>query len=247
MTGSNSMQKTTAQKPPAVREVVQKIKGMIEEGEIQPGDRLPAERDLAERMDVSRPTIREAIQSLSLLGIVENRPCSGTYLLDTSGPIPPETLDLLFMVNKTAIMDIFEARKNLEPQVASLAAKRRTDDDLEAMRKALLQMHENIDDPFEYIKHETTFHLAVVYSAHNEILTSLIERLYGFMSSTRTQVNASSLDPKIREDDFQRHNQLYEFIKDQNDQSASATLLYDLVVFEKKVTGKFLGNGSKDK
>ena len=114
--------------------VVEQVRGMIESGELSPGDQLPTTHDLAEALRVSRPSVREALAALEILELVESRPGSGCYV--KAPPSPPQVQHEVkpAIASWASAEDILEARLAYEPVCARLAAERRSDEDLEEMR-----------------------------------------------------------------------------------------------------------------
>ena len=113
--------------------VVEQIREMIETGELTPGDQLPTTHELADALQVSRPSVREALAALEILGLVDSRPGSGCYVRIPPAPVRPQEVKPIISSWASA-EDILEARLAYEPVCASLAALRRTEKDLEEMR-----------------------------------------------------------------------------------------------------------------
>src|SRR4029453_12712716 len=114
-------------------EIVRQVKAMIAEGRLKGGDRLPPERDLAEKFVVSRTSVREALRALESLGLIEIRPGEGTFVREMSVEWLVEPLALVMASQREAIGELFEARRVLEPAIAALAAGRATPDEGQEM------------------------------------------------------------------------------------------------------------------
>ena len=222
------------QKRSVAEQIIYQLQSLIESGIIEPGSRLPSERELAEMLDVSRPSLREALKALSLLGIVENRPGSGTYLTTSENKWPKEPFSILFSINKSALFDIFEARKGLEGMVASLAARRSTEDDLEHMQEALSGMEKALDQHAQYNKFEREFHLAIIEAARNNVISQLMDKLYRLLEETRLRVSENgSTPPANRDEDFRNHKMIYKYIEAGDEHSASVAMVSHLLQFER--------------
>src|SRR5438034_8720601 len=102
-------------------EIVRQVKAMIADGKLKGGDRLPPERDLAEKFVVSRSSVREALRALESLGLVEIRPGEGTFVREVSVESLIEPLALMMVSQRGALAELFEARRLLEPGIAALA------------------------------------------------------------------------------------------------------------------------------
>ena len=107
--------------------IAHSLLNLIKEKQLRPGDRLPPERELAAMMNVSRPSLREALRALQIMNIIDNRQGSGTYITSLEPERLVEHLDIIFTLNDSTFRELFEARKILEVGVAELAAHTITD------------------------------------------------------------------------------------------------------------------------
>jgi DNA-binding FadR family transcriptional regulator len=161
-----------ATEPRLYRVVSSRIEALIREENIKPGERLPAERDLATKLGVSRTSLREALIALELGGVVEVRGGSGVYVSEqaasktarpAAGPGPFEVL---------------AARRMIEVEVAALAAKNATPAAVDAILVAVEQMEQNQDNLGENESADRNFHLAIARAAGNSALVGVIEYLW---------------------------------------------------------------------
>jgi GntR family transcriptional regulator, transcriptional repressor for pyruvate dehydrogenase complex len=215
-------------------EIIKQIKSLIDSGHLVPGSKLPAERELAQMMKVSRPSLREALGALSFLGVVENRPGSGTSLTDSFQRWPSEPFSILFLLNKSALLEIFNARKTMEGPVAALAADHRNEDDLKAMEIGLKGMKKDLHHIEKYLKHELHFHRAIIEAAGNRIIADLMEKLYRLLRETRISIYhqyASTL-ALFQEQDYRNHELIFESIKAGDAQAATRAMMNHLLDFE---------------
>src|SRR3970040_272025 len=126
-------------------EVVSQVHELIKEGRFKAGAQLPSERELAETFKVSRTSVREALRALETQGLVVSRTGTGTFVADLPIEALVSPLATLLMEEKSALSDIFETRKLIEPHIASLAAGRATKRDLERMKRILEEQREEGD------------------------------------------------------------------------------------------------------
>jgi len=154
------------------QKVAEQLAEVITNGEYPPGSRLPAERKLAERFDVSRPTIREAIIALEISGYVEVRGGSGVYVCaDSRNGLSKSKLDV-------GPFDILEARILFEGEAAELAARLITDDELKQLRATLEAMiRENEQEPI-CEKADEHFHMLIAKATKNEAIVYICEKLW---------------------------------------------------------------------
>ena len=155
--------------------VVSHVRGQIERGELKPGDRLPPERELAQLVGVSRPSVRAGLRSLSAMGVVHTRHGSGTYIADGPPALDSRPLSMLASLHGFTPEQMFEARRVLEVGVAGLAAERATGDQVAAMAEEVTGMFASVEDPQTFLMHDVRFHRSVAMASGNPILASLVE------------------------------------------------------------------------
>ena len=140
--------------------VVAQFGEMIRRGELRPGDRLPPERDLAESLGISRPTLRAGVASLVKLGFLRSRRGAGTFVIDAEGPflIDDNPLRLMALLFDFAKPEKFEARESLEMTIVGLAAKGATSVQLALISDELTEMFAARDEPERFLNHDIRFH-----------------------------------------------------------------------------------------
>jgi len=137
-------------------------------GRLKPGDRLPSERELAEKLSVGRTSVREALKALSSLGLIK-RTKEGTFVNNEPASLR-DHLSYSLLYKQTTIKEIFETRRLFEIRLAALAAQRATEEDLMAMEKALSQ---DRGDVHSFVNSDLAFHVAIAEAAQNKILYEL--------------------------------------------------------------------------
>jgi GntR family transcriptional repressor for pyruvate dehydrogenase complex len=182
-------------KPGSTAEVVLgRIRRMIESGELKPGDRLPAERDLAQRFSMSRPSLRAALHSLAGMGLLQFRHGSGTYITEGPPVLHEGPLTLLASLHGFTDDEMFEARMQLEVGVAALAAQRATLAHLAKMRAEIAGMAAAMRDPHAYLVHDIDFHRTIAAASQNPILGALVEMISNILYRQRRQTVARARD-----------------------------------------------------
>lgn len=153
-------------------EIIARLRRLITDEGLQPGDRLPSEGDLSKSLGVGRSTIREAVKALCHLGVLESRQGAGTFV-GTSAPL--EGNDFAEKLARARTFEAHETRFAVEVQNARLAALRRDEDDLAAMRAALQRCYQNAaaGDVEAFIEADMQFHTAVANATKNSVLISL--------------------------------------------------------------------------
>jgi GntR family transcriptional repressor for pyruvate dehydrogenase complex len=165
-------------------QVLAQLRAHVEKEGLRAGDRLPSERELAERLGVSRNSIKQATTVLEVQGLVETRHGGGTYLRTASLMVEP----IAVLVDlKQRLPDIIEARVALEPELARLAAVRRTDDDLGAMAAALDEMAGQVAAGQRGEEGDRKFHSAMAEASHSRILVEFYRQLSPKIAETRRE------------------------------------------------------------
>jgi DNA-binding FadR family transcriptional regulator len=168
-------------RPLALKErVIRQLTGLIDDGVLKPGDQLPSERELSDELQVSRGTVREAVQFLQALGLLEIRHGSGTFVRLAADPSAlREEWREWTIRHAERIHDLLEIRKALEPFAAELAAKRAGDAEMAAMEEALEEMRPAVDSPdvTALIQADLAFHHALCAAAGNAALSEFADAL----------------------------------------------------------------------
>jgi GntR family transcriptional repressor for pyruvate dehydrogenase complex len=158
-------------------EVAKRLLEYFTSGDIQPGTRLPAERQLAASLGVGRSAMREALAALDLLGVVHIRPGSGTYLRGSASELLPQTLSWGLMLGEQRTRELIELRHGLEVQAARLAAERAADEHIARLRACLARMRDSTGDLGAFGEADRHFHLEVGEAAGNMVLRDLLQNV----------------------------------------------------------------------
>ena len=158
-------------------EAIAKIKAMIVSGELAPGDRLPPEKELSERLGLSRSSMREAVKALEVIRVLDVRRGDGTYVTSLEPHLLLEAVSFVVdMHDDDSLLEIFAVRRMLESQATGLAATLGTDEQVRSLRDELdgVDADVTIDD---LVAHDLRFHQEIARMAGNAYLASLIEHL----------------------------------------------------------------------
>ena len=207
------------------QDIVGQIQGFIREGVLKPGDRLPAERELAEQLQVSRSSLREAVRTMELQGLVTSRPGAGTFIrqesLDALIAIMDSSLDKV----KDSLKDIFEVRHLLEPHIAALAAERATPKDIHLMGQAIQDQEKQISRGETGVEGDTAFHFAMAQSIKNWALLIVISNIEDILSESR---DLSLQSPGRPERSLDSHRQILDRIIQRDVEGARAAMEYHI-------------------
>ena len=166
--------------------IVEQIEGLLERGDIRPGDQLPPERQLADQFQVSRASVREALRTLELLGIVETRPGGGTFVRRTAPDDLARPLTSL-MARGHTVADVIEVRGLIEPALAALAAERITAAQLAELEEIFAEQERKVVDAEPWAEEDTRFHEAIGHAARNELLTTMLGVVWDVLRESREQ------------------------------------------------------------
>ncbi|MFD8522539.1 FadR/GntR family transcriptional regulator [Streptomyces capillispiralis] len=171
------MEETAPRKGTVTQRAIERITAMIREGELEPGERLPTERDLAVRLGISRSSMREAIRALTVLGVLEARHGSGIYVTRLEAGDLLETFGVVADLSRgRQLAELLEVRRVLESTATALAAARITPEALALVGTHLAAMDAS-DDPEEILAHDLAFHRAIAAAAGNETMAAILEGL----------------------------------------------------------------------
>jgi len=206
-------------KPRLYEQLVTQLLAHIESAHLGPGDLLPAERDLAERLGVSRATLAQALVALEVLGVIDVQHGTGAVLV-----YRPSVATVIkgLREHSNRLPEIVEARSTLEVKLATLAAERRTDDDLLAIESALRIMAEEISGGDRGAHGDELFHQAVTAAAHSPVLAQLMTFIAEMILETRLE---SLAQPGRPEQSLASHRTIAAAIRAQNPADAGAAML----------------------
>ncbi|WP_336500211.1 FadR/GntR family transcriptional regulator [Microbacterium paraoxydans] len=176
------------------------LRALIADRALRPGDRLPSEGELCERLGVSRGSLREAIRTLAALGVLETRHGSGSYVSELRAADLIGSLSLTVgLLPMAGVLELTELRRVLEPHAAALAAARIDEDTVAALDEVLTEIESTTDfEAQSRLDHE--FHMAISSVAGNEALTSLIDVLRSRSRAYRISDPEDAAELKIHSD-----------------------------------------------
>ncbi|MPY56165.1 FadR/GntR family transcriptional regulator [Streptomyces spongiae] len=206
---------------PALQVTRQLLSYLLESGQAQVGQKLPAERELVEIFGVGRSSVREALKSLSLLGLLEIRQGDGTYVRNPSSDLLPQVIEWGLMLSDHRTSEMIEARSVIEVSVAEFAAARRTEDDLAAIERHLRGLKNSMNSPEEWVEHDMQFHFAVARASHNGALADYLLRLRSLLGTWIKQNQAADGGTAAK---YQEHEAVYVAIRDQDAAAAGAAM-----------------------
>lgn len=225
-------------------EVVLRLREMIQHGELNSGDRLPPERDLAKFLGVSRPTLRAGIRSMVAVGALQSKQGAGTFVVeaDESPTLDGNALRMMVALNGFTSAEIFEARIALEMSIAGFAAERRTGDQLATMSEEITGMFASLEEPEQFLIHDMQFHQTVAAASGNRILTALMNMIAKILFEVRSKTVKHATDLK---ESAEMHRHIYRAIRQQNSDAARQAMREHLLRAQKAQMQEVTDNDSK--
>lgn len=162
------------------RKIVEQIREMVIEGKLRAGEKLPSERDLADQFGVSRVPVREALKTLEFLGIVQYVRGDGVYIRAVNARDVLQNVEFAVQDNEDlhkTLEELFEVRESIEVKAAQLAAKRRTEEDLEMLQAAVFDMERDVQLGRNHKQSSLDFHNGIIRASKNKLLCRVNEAL----------------------------------------------------------------------
>jgi GntR family transcriptional repressor for pyruvate dehydrogenase complex len=199
--------------------VVRRILDMVKAGVLKAGDTLPPERDLALSLNVSRPSVREAMRGLAVLGVVKTRQGGGAYISDLGPDALLGPIQFYLSLEGMNIRELYDARSLIESDVARRAAVAITDDELLQLEALLQTQHHTIGDPIAFRKSDFEFHELIWIGCRNAFLKRIGESLNVIGLEFRKR---ASERPGVLEQSLRDHRSLLDALKARDPAAAAA-------------------------
>ena len=198
-------------------QIADQLEHMITDSGMTVGQRLPSERVLAERFNVSRPSLREAIRVLTSKGLVDSKQGGGTYIKQTTIDAALTDPILNLVSNREDFFhDVLEVRHALDGQAAYYAASRATDDDrkkITAAYEEMIRLHVEGDDPMREALADATFHLTITESSHNVVLLHIMRSLFLLLQeSIKHNLDKLYTIPRVHDPLTNQHHNLMDAV-----------------------------------
>lgn len=220
-------------------EIADQIQSLISGGELKPGDKLLSERELADRLQVSRVSVREAIRSLEMLGFIEIRHGEGTFVRDTNADDVIRPLALFLAMERGSLLDMFEVRRIFETATSALAAERATDEEVEQIGMLLEKMRDRIrqGDSEGGEAYDAAYHYAVAEATHNNLLIKLLRTVHEEWSKAVSAGSQQLLvaSEKNSQKVMDQHTRVFEAIKARDPVTASKAMLEHVTFAEREI------------
>jgi GntR family transcriptional repressor for pyruvate dehydrogenase complex len=168
-------------------QVAAQIQGLIASGTLKPGDRLPPERELAAKFGVGRSSLRDAIRTLEVMGIVESRHGSGTVVRDLSTDSLVVPLASVLAHKRGLVAELLDVRRMIEPALAARAAANATEEELSRLEDILRRQAEKVRRREPSIEEDSEFHYAIALAARNSVVLKVLDVLMDLLRESRAR------------------------------------------------------------
>ncbi|KMK76482.1 FadR/GntR family transcriptional regulator [Alkalihalobacillus pseudalcaliphilus] len=223
-------------KPKKMYELIaEQLTAQIKNEQLKPGERLDSVPQLAEKFQVGRSAIREALSALNAIGLIEIKQGEGTFVKEIDHNLAKAALPSVNWMRKEDLKELFEIRKIIETGAAQLAALHRTEEDLLALKQVLNEMAQNLDDGKVGEKADIVFHECVVRATKNKMLQDLLSTVSETMQIAMKEAREKFLynDRRRLITLYKEHVEIFEAIMEQNAEVAYAKMMNHIVAVEK--------------
>jgi len=211
-------------------EISSQLLSMIREKQLSPGEKLPPERELAAMLNVSRPSLREALRALAIMNVIEMRQGDGTYITSLEPELLVEHLDFVLSLDDSTFLQLFEARKIVEVGIASLAAQRITDRQIQELEAVQTKSLASSDDYDAFLAVDLELHDIITHAAGNPFLKRFLTSLSRIsLASRKRTVTIPGVSRQAAVD----HQAIIAALKDRDPEAASRAMLIHLNNVEK--------------
>ena len=204
-------------------DIIEQFKDMLAKGEITQGDELPSERELAESIGVSRPPLREALNTLQAMGFIEIKPRSKIIVKSVAPKSLEDPLSILLEDDIEKVFELLDIRRELEVWAACKAAERSNSEDIERLKLIIHHDQTNLKSDRNDAKTDADFHVAISIAAHNTVLSHMMAFCYNLLWNSqkiaRKRIFKKEGNRKVI---AEQHSQLFEAIRDRDCKRASA-------------------------
>lgn len=205
----------------SVSSVATSLLDLFTSGSIAPGTRLPPERELAKVLGVGRSAVREALAALEILGIVDVRPGSGTYLRGSTSELLPQSLRWGILIGERSTEELLEVRGALEIYAARLAAERMSELAISRLGEHLAGMQSSLGNMGAFVEADLRFHLELAEATSN---TVLLDTLQLIRSLLRVWADRAVQDPEQAEVALREHTRVFDAIRARDSDAAASAM-----------------------
>lgn len=205
-------------------QVIEQIKYMITSGELKKGEKLPPERELVEKFQVSRTSVREALRALQIIGLIESRQGGGNYIKDSFDDNLIEPLSMMFVLQNSRNSEILELRRVLEVETARLAAKNISDEELTRLKEIIDRM-KDLPDEKENVVLDKELHYIIAKASGNNLIMSILTAVSSLMDSFIKEAREAIINKDENKSVLlEHHENMYIALKNHDEKEAGKVM-----------------------
>lgn len=197
--------------------IMEQIKDIVKKGELKSGDRLPSERELADKLEVSRTSVREALKALTMLGLIESKHGEGNFIRSNFEDSLLEPLSILFLLIGSKNEDIIELRRILEPEAAALAAENITESELRELKEIMEELNNSLDGEIS-AELDKKFHYKIAQASGNHLISTI---MFSISSLIEKYIDSSHIHDMNKQVVKIQHEEIYMALESQDPKRAS--------------------------
>jgi GntR family transcriptional repressor for pyruvate dehydrogenase complex len=217
------------------QQIVSRLLDLVQQRHLGPGDRLPAERELAATMGVSRSSLREALRALTVLGVCEMRHGTGTYVSSLEPDLLVRPLSFVLSLSDGGFDQLFEARKVVEPAIAALAAERIDKANLDRLSALIARADAVSENAEAFLVADVELHDVIREAAGNSILGRFMESIHALGLASR---KATGTKRKVREQSVKDHRAIVAALRERDGEAAAEAMRHHLENVERAGRGR---------
>lgn len=210
--------------------IMEQIKDIVKKGELKSGDKLPSERELAEKLEVSRTSVREALKALTMLGLIESKHGEGNFIKSNFEDSLLEPLSIVFLLIENKNEDIIELRRIIEPEAAALAAKNIKEHELRELKEIMKELNDSLDAEV-CVDLDKKFHYKIAQASGNHLISTI---MFSISSLIEKYIDSSKIYDMNKEVVKLQHEEIYMALENQDSKKASESVKkhLELALFE---------------
>lgn len=197
--------------------IMEQIKDIVKKGELKSGDKLPSERELADKLEVSRTSVREALKALTMLGLIESKHGEGNFIKSNFEDSLLEPLSIVFLLIENKNEDIIELRRIIEPEAAALAAKNIKGPELGELKKIMNDLNDSLDVEAS-AELDKKFHYKIAQASGNHLISTI---MFSISSLIEKYIDSSHIHGMNKQVVKLQHEEIYMALESQDPKRAS--------------------------
>ena len=197
--------------------IMEEIKDIVKKGELKSGEKLPSERELADKLEVSRTSVREALKALTMLGLIESKHGEGNFIKSNFENSLLEPLSIVFLLIGSKNEDIIELRRIIEPEAAGLAAKNITESELRDLKEIMKEVNNSLDAEI-CAQLDKKFHYKIAQASGNHLISTIMFSISSLIEKYIDSSRIHNINKKVVK---LQHEEIYKALESRDSKKAS--------------------------